>query len=71
MRLVDGVHLLEFIVVTGITGELAVFQMINYVTNIVQEGHVMGNQNEGMLVILQEFGEPFDVLHVQIVGGLV
>ena len=31
----------------------------------------MGNQNKGMLVILQEFGEPFDVLHVQIVGGLV
>ena len=31
----------------------------------------MGNQNEGMLVILQEFGKPFNVLHIQIVGGLV
>ena len=31
----------------------------------------MGNQNEGMLVVLQEFGEPFDMFNVQIVGRLV
>ena len=31
----------------------------------------MGNQNEGVFVLLQESGEPDDVLVVKIVGGLV
>ena len=31
----------------------------------------MGNQNKGVLIVLQEFGEPFDMFNVQIVGRLV
>lgn len=31
----------------------------------------MGNQNKGMLIVLQELGKPFDMFNVQIVGRLV
>ena len=71
LGLIDSVHFLEFIVVTAVTGELAVFQMVDDIDNFIEEGNVMGNQNKGMLVVLQELGEPFDMLNVQIVGRLV
>lgn len=31
----------------------------------------MGNQNKGVLIVLQKFGKPFDMFNVQIVGRLV
>ena len=71
LGLIDGVHFLEFIVVTAVTGKLAVFQMIDNIDNLVEEGNIMGNQNKGMLIVLQKFGEPFDMFNVQIVGRLV
>ena len=71
LGLIDGVHFLEFVVVTAVTGKLAVFQMIDNIDNLVEEGNVMGNQNEGMLVVLQELCEPFDMFNVKIVSRLV
>ena len=45
--------------------------MIDNIDNLVEEGNVMGNQNKGMLIVLQKLGEPFDMLNVQIVCRLV
>lgn len=69
--MIDGVHFLEFVVVTAVTGKLAIFQMIDNIDNLIEEGNVMGNQNKGVLIVLQKFGKPFDMFNVQIVGRLV
>ena len=31
----------------------------------------MGDEDESVFVILQEAGQPADVLHIQIIGGFV
>ena len=35
LRLVNGVHFLEFVVVAGVTGKLAVFQVVNNINHFI------------------------------------
>ena len=45
--------------------------MIDEVDDTVQEGNVMADQNESILVFVQITLQPFDMLRIQIVGRLV
>ena len=71
LRFVDCIHFLEAVVVASVTGKVAVFQMVDYVYYIVKEGNIMGDEDECVLIVLQEFGEPFNMFNVQIVGRFV
>ena len=71
LRFVDSVHFLESVVVAGVTGQVAVFQMIDNVYYIIKEGNVVGDKDECVLVVLQELGEPFNMFNVKIVGRFV
>ena len=71
LGLVDLVQFLEFVVIAGVPCQLAVLQMVDYVGHVVQEGHVVGDQDKGVFVILQKACEPPDVFHVQIIGRFV
>ena len=71
LRLVNRIHFLEFVIVAAVARQLAVLEMIDNVDNLIKEGHIMGNQDEGVLVVLQKLCEPFDMLYVEIVRGLV
>ena len=71
LSLLDGIDFLEAVVVADITGQLAVFHVIDQVDNFIDKGNVVGNEDEGIFVFLQVALEPCDMLFVQIVGGLV
>ena len=71
LRFVDSVHFLEAVVVTGVTGQVAVFQMIDYVYYIIKEGNIVGDKDECVLIVLQELSEPFNMFNVKIVGRFV
>ncbi|MPM50842.1 hypothetical protein SDC9_97588 [bioreactor metagenome] len=45
--------------------------MVNYVNYFVHKSNVMRDQNETVLIVLQELGEPFDVFFVKIVGWFI
>ena len=45
--------------------------MIDQVDNAVQEGDIVGDQNECVFVIIQVTFQPFDVVFIQIVGRFV
>ena len=45
--------------------------MVNQVDDTVKEGDVMGNQDKCVLIFLKIPLQPFNVLGVQVVGGLI
>ena len=71
LRFVDSIHFLEAVVVAGVTGKVAVFQMVDYVYYAIKEANVMGDKDECVLIVLQKLGEPFNMFNVQIVGRFV
>ena len=71
LRFVDCIHFLEAVVVAGVTGKVAVFQMVDYIYYAIKEANIMGDEDECVLIVLQEFSEPFDMFNVQIVGRFV
>ena len=71
LRFVDSIHFLEAVVVAGVTGQVAIFQMIDNVYYIIKEGNIVGDKDECVLIVLQELGEPFNMFNVKIVGRFV
>ena len=67
----QGRHFLELFIVPGIPVQLQVVHMPDDVGHRIQEGHVMGNQDKGVFIILEVPGKPLDVFRIQIVGGFV
>ncbi|MNY23898.1 hypothetical protein D3C86_1575820 [compost metagenome] len=59
------------IVVADITVQGLIFHVVNQVDHAVQERNVMGNEDEGILVIVQIALQPFDMLLIQIVRRLI
>ena len=59
------------IVITDVAVQLFVFHVVDQVDNAVQERDVVGNQDEGVLILLEIPFQPGNVLHIQIVGRLV
>ena len=65
------IHLLELLIASGVAGKSSIFHMIDYICNRVQEWHIMGYQNKSIFIALQIGFQPFNMLHIQIVGRLV
>ncbi len=59
------------VVVAHVAGERLIFHMIDQVDDAVQERDVVGNEDKRILILVQVAFQPFDVLLVQVVGGLV
>jgi threonine dehydratase len=49
---INSVHFLKFVIVAGIAGQFTVFQMVDNVDYLIEEGYVVRNKNEGMLIVL-------------------
>ena len=68
-KLLLVVHI--FAVVSGVVGNLAVFQLHDAVHGAVEKGAVVRNEQHGALIVKQKLLRPLDGGHVQVVGGLV
>ena len=53
LGLFHGIDFLEFVVIAHVTGQLLIVHMIDEVDDTVQEGNVMADQNESILVFVQ------------------
>lgn len=42
--------------------------MVNQVDDAVQEGDIMGNEDECIFILIQVAFQPFDMFRIQIVG---
>src|SRR5581483_2150492 len=69
--LVLGAHALEVAVVAGVRFDGAVVEPEHARREVVQEGAVVAHQEDGARVAADPVLQPFDGLHVQVVGGLV
>ena len=67
----DSVHFLEFLIAASISGQGSIFHMVDNIGNSIQERHIMGYQNKGILIALQIGFQPFNMLHIQEVSWLV
>ena len=45
--------------------------MIDQIDHTVQEGNIMADQDKGIFIIVQITFQPFNMLCIQIVGGLI
>ncbi|MNC83232.1 hypothetical protein D3C75_1370790 [compost metagenome] len=45
--------------------------MIDHVYNFIHKFSIMGNQDEGIRILLQIVRQPVNMLHIQIVGRLI
>ena len=71
LGLLYSVYFPEFVIIPHIAVKPLVFHMINQVDDTVEEGYVMGNEDEGIFILLQVAFQPVYVLYIQIVGRLV
>ena len=73
LRLSGFVNLHELVVIANIPVETVglTVHVIDDVDHAVKEWNVVGYKNKGILIVLKISGEPYDVLGIQIVGGLV
>ena len=63
--------LIPEVVVTGIQLDLTVVYVCDLGADFIQEIAVMGNHDHGIFKVDQEFLQPVDGVHIQMVGGLV
>ncbi|TLD24339.1 hypothetical protein PspLS_06344 [Pyricularia sp. CBS 133598] len=61
----------ELLQVTTVTLELEAFVVNDVLADVVKEAGVVGHDDGGARGVLEVLLEPLDVLHVQVVGGLV
>ena len=59
------------VIVPHIPVQLLVIHMIDQIHHLVQKWYVMGDQYEGIFIILQIPLQPFYMHLIQIVGGLI
>ena len=71
LGLSGGIDLLELVIVSHIAVQLLILHVVDQIDHAVQEGDVMGDQDEGVFIFLEIAPQPLDMLHVQVVGGLV
>ena len=71
LGLLHCVDLLEVVIIPHIPVKLLIIHMIDEVHHLIQEGDVMGNEDERILIFLEIPFQPFNVHLVQIVGWLI
>ncbi|TKW55191.1 hypothetical protein CTA1_1265 [Colletotrichum tanaceti] len=71
VRLGGGVLLDKLLEVTTVALELEALVVNDVLADVVEEGRVVGDDDGGAGGVLEVLLEPLDVLHVQVVGGLV
>ena len=65
------VNLLKLIIITRIASQRLLIHMVNQVDHAVQEGNIMGNQDKGILILIQISLQPYNMLCIQVVRRLV
>ena len=71
LGLLYRVYFLELVIIAHIAVQSLVFHMVNQVDDTVEEGNVMGDEDEGIFILLQVAFQPVNVLYIQVVGRLV
>ena len=59
------------VVITGVELDLTVIDIGNLCADLIQEITVMGNNNNGVVKVDQEFFQPCDRIQIQVVGRLI
>ena len=60
------VYFLELVIIAHIAVQSLVFHMVNQVDDTVEEGNVMGDEDEGIFILLQVAFQPVNMLYIQV-----
>ena len=66
-----SIHFLKFIIIAYIAVQFLIIHMIDQIDHTVQKWNIVADQDKGIFVIIQITFQPFNMLCIQIVGGLI